>query len=108
MGVRRRRIQRDPATVPDYSGQLADFVSGAGGPDINQYRLRDVIRGAVENLEPHRVPFYLLELAGDFHRYYNKPSNRIISEQRELSLARLFLARLLMDGLGVLPRSPSG
>jgi arginyl-tRNA synthetase len=61
--------------------------------------LPEVIRGAVENLEPHRVPFYLLELAGDFHRYYNKPSNRIISEQRELSLARLFLARLLMDGI---------
>ena len=61
--------------------------------------LPEVIRGAVENLEPHRVPFYLLELAGDFHRYYNKPSNRIISEQRELSLARLFLARMLMDGI---------
>ncbi len=61
--------------------------------------LPEVVRGAVESLEPHRVPFYLLELAGDFHRYYNKPSNRIISEQRELSLARLFLARLLMDGI---------
>jgi arginyl-tRNA synthetase len=61
--------------------------------------LPGVIRGAVESLEPHRVPFYLLELAGDFHRYYNKPSNRIISEQRDVSLARLFLARLLMDGI---------
>jgi arginyl-tRNA synthetase len=61
--------------------------------------LPEVIRGAVESLEPHRVPFYLLELAGDFHRYYNKPSNRIISEQRDVSLARLFLARLLMDGI---------
>ena len=62
-------------------------------------RLPGVVRGSVESLEPHRVPFYLLELAGDFHRYYNKPSNRIISEQRELSLARLFLARVLMDGI---------
>jgi arginyl-tRNA synthetase len=61
--------------------------------------LPEVIRGAVESLEPHRVPFYLLELAGDFHRYYNKPSNRIISEQRDVSLARLFLAWLLMDGI---------
>ena len=61
--------------------------------------LPEVVRGAVEALEPHRVPFYLLELAGDFHRYYNKPSNRIISEQRELSLARLYLARLIMDGI---------
>ena len=58
-----------------------------------------MVSGAVESLEPHRIPFYLLELAGEFHRYYNKPSNRIISEQRELSLARLFLARLLMDGI---------
>ena len=61
--------------------------------------LPGVVRGSIESLEPHRVPFYLLELAGDFHRYYNKPSNRIISEQRELSLARLFLARVLMDGI---------
>ena len=61
--------------------------------------LPEVVRGAVESLEPHRVPFFMLERAGDFHRYYNKPANRIISEQRELSLARLFLARLLMDGL---------
>ena len=61
--------------------------------------LPGVVRGSIESLEPHRVPFHLLELAGDFHRYYNKPSNRIISEQRELSLARLFLARVLMDGI---------
>jgi arginyl-tRNA synthetase len=38
----------------------------------------------------------LLELAGDFHRYYNKPANRIIDvEHRDLSSARLFLARVL-------------
>jgi arginyl-tRNA synthetase len=61
--------------------------------------LPEVVQGAVENLEPHRVPFYLLELAGDFHRYYNKPANRIISEHRELSLARLFLCRLLREGI---------
>ncbi len=61
--------------------------------------LPEIVRGAVEALEPHRIPFYLLELAGDFHRYYNKPSNRIISEQRGLSMARLFLARRLMEGV---------
>ncbi len=76
--------------------QLSEEELGVARKLIN---LPEVVRGAVESLEPHRVPFYLLELAGDFHRYYNKPSNRIISEQRELSLARLFLARLLMDGI---------
>jgi arginyl-tRNA synthetase len=58
--------------------------------------ITEVVEEAVVNLEPHRVPFYLLELAGDFHRYYNKPANRIIDlEQRDLSLARLYLARVL-------------
>jgi arginyl-tRNA synthetase len=61
--------------------------------------LPGVVREAVENLEPHRVPFYLLELAGDFHRYYNKPTNRIIGDKRELSVARLFLSRLLKEGI---------
>ncbi|HEY2664292.1 MAG TPA: arginine--tRNA ligase [Candidatus Binataceae bacterium] len=48
-------------------------------------------------LEPHRIAFFLLELAGEFHRYYNKPSNRIISEDRELSAARLLWAKVLKD-----------
>ncbi|HVN91513.1 MAG TPA: arginine--tRNA ligase [Candidatus Binataceae bacterium] len=56
----------------------------------------EIVAGAAEALEPHRIPFTLLELAGDFHRYYNKPTNRIIDpDNRELSLARLFVAGVL-------------
>lgn len=40
--------------------------------------------------EPHRLVFYLMQLAGDFHRYYNR--TRILGEDRELSRARLLLA----------------
>lgn len=57
--------------------------------------LPEVATGAAQFLEPHRIPFFLLELAGEFHRYYNKPTNRIIGPERELSLARLYLANLL-------------
>ncbi len=58
--------------------------------------IADIVAEATVALEPHRIPFYLLELAGDFHRYYNKPANRIIDvEHRQLSSARLFLARVL-------------
>ena len=68
--------------------------------------LPEVMTGAAEALEPHRIPFFLLDLAGEFHRYYNKPANRIISPNRELSLARLYLAGLLRTalaaGLGIL------
>ena len=56
----------------------------------------EIIAGATEALEPHRIPFALLELAGDFHRYYNKPANRIIDpDHPALSLARLFVAGVL-------------
>ncbi len=58
-----------------------------------------IVTASVETLEPHRIPFYLLELAGGFHRYYNKPANRIIGPDRELSLARLFLAALVREGI---------
>ncbi len=59
--------------------------------------LPEVVGDATTALEPHRIPFYLVDLAAEFHRYYNKPSNRIIGENRELSLARLFLAGVLKD-----------
>lgn len=59
----------------------------------------EVATAAAQALEPHRMPFYLLELAGEFHRYYNKPSNRIIGPERELSLSRLYLAALLRTGI---------
>jgi arginyl-tRNA synthetase len=59
----------------------------------------EVATAAAQALEPHRMPFYLLELAAEFHRYYNKPSNRIIGPERELSLARLYLAGLIRAGL---------
>jgi arginyl-tRNA synthetase len=61
--------------------------------------LPDVMSAAAEALEPHRIPFYLLELAGEFHRYYNKPANRIIGPDRELSLARMFMASILKDAI---------
>ena len=61
--------------------------------------LPDVMSAAAEALEPHRIPFYLLDLAGEFHRYYNKPTNRIIGPDRELSLARMFMAGILKDAI---------
>jgi len=52
-------------------------------------QLNDVLEDSVRELEPHRLVFYLLELAGEFHRYYNR--FRVISDDLELSHARLSL-----------------
>ncbi len=51
----------------------------------------DVIEDSVRELEPHRLTFYLLELAGEFHRYYNR--HRVISDDEGLSGARLLLVQ---------------
>jgi arginyl-tRNA synthetase len=52
-----------------------------------------LVVGAAEDLAPHRIVFYLQELAGQFHSYYNK--HRVISENDELSKARLWLGEAL-------------
>jgi arginyl-tRNA synthetase len=49
----------------------------------------DLVRGAACELAPHRIIFYLQDLAGKFHSYYNK--HRVFSEDVELSRARLWL-----------------
>jgi arginyl-tRNA synthetase len=53
-------------------------------------RFPEVIIGAAEALEPHRLTFYLNDLAAIFHSYYNK--NKVLSDDLALSKARLFLA----------------
>jgi arginyl-tRNA synthetase len=52
-------------------------------------QFNDVLEESVRDLEPHRMIFYLLELAGDFHRYYNR--HRVINDDAELTRARLLL-----------------
>jgi arginyl-tRNA synthetase len=54
-------------------------------------QFNDVLEDSVRELEPHRMVFYLLGLAGEFHRYYNH--NRVISDDPGLSQARLLLVR---------------
>ncbi len=67
-------------------------------------QLDDIIEESVRELEPHRLIFYLLELAGEFHRYYNR--HRVISDDEGLSRARLLLAqnvqRAIRRGLDIL------
>lgn len=64
----------------------------------------DVIEGCAKSLEPHRITFYLLDLVGKFHSYYNK--TRVLVDDRELTLARLLLLNMLREvirsGLNIL------
>ena len=57
-----------------------------------------LIESAALDLEPHRLIFYLMELAGQFHSYYNK--HKVISDDLELSRSRLCLVDGLQTVLG--------
>lgn len=63
-----------------------------------------VFEGAAIACEPHRITYYLQELAGVFHAYYYK--HRVISDDKRLTLARLSLCRgvniVLDEGLKLL------
>jgi arginyl-tRNA synthetase len=63
-----------------------------------------IFEGAVNTHEPHRITFYLQELSGMFHPYYNKC--RVISDDIELTRAKLALCEairiVLQDGLEIL------
>jgi len=51
----------------------------------------DLVAGAALALEPHRVAYYLQELAQLFHPYYNR--HRVIGDDLALTHARLALVR---------------
>lgn len=93
---------------------LADDFSGADLSLLNTPEEIRIIKklvfypmafeAAALNREPHRVTFYLQELAGLFHPYYNR--HRVVTEDLALSRARLALCEairlVLREGLGTL------
>ena len=70
-----------------------------------------MVEGAALAYEPHRIAFYLYDLAGDFHMLWNRGRDdaalRFLQADRPVeTLARLALvaatAAILRSGLGVL------
>jgi len=64
----------------------------------------EVVRSAARAREPHRIAFWLQELAGLFHPYYK--THRVIQDDRRLMLARLALCaavgQVIATGLDLL------
>ncbi len=50
----------------------------------------EVVENAAHDLAPHSIAFYLKELAGEFHSYYN--ATRLLADEEEVKRARLALA----------------
>ena len=92
--------------VPGYSEVKLDRLTLSEETDLIKAitRFPEVVAGAAGALEPHRLTFYLNDLAGFFHSYYNR--NKVLSEDAEMSGARLFLVQsvriVLRNALGLL------
>ena len=57
-----------------------DRARGAGARSSGCCSIPEVVRGAARALEPHRVAYWLQELAGLFHPYYK--NHRVIQDDR--------------------------
>lgn len=80
-GIERGTLAVAPLELLTHDEELALLKSIAAYPAL--------VENAALALEPHRIVFYLQELAGQFHSYYNK--HRVISEDEGLTRARLWL-----------------
>ncbi len=60
-------------------------------------RLPETVDEAAREFEPHKIVYYLTELAGQFHSYYNK--TKVVTDNAELSEARLYLLQQIKQVL---------
>ena len=67
-------------------------------------RYPEVIQAAAQWMEPHRIAFYLMDLAAAFHAYYNK--HRVLTDDPKLADGRLNLVlavqKIIRNGLNLL------
>jgi arginyl-tRNA synthetase len=71
---------------------------------LKLFEFEELVRDAALDRAPHRLTRYLEELAAMFHVFYNR--HRVISDDEELTSARLFLVsctrQVLRNGLSIL------
>ncbi|MDF0697870.1 arginine--tRNA ligase [Rhizobium sp. MC63] len=94
---------------------LAKAVAGVGDPTELQLvaKLAEfprIVEAAAQSQEPHRIAFYLYDLASSFHAHWNKGKDQtelrfVNDKNRESSIARLGLvyavASVLKSGLAI-------
>jgi arginyl-tRNA synthetase len=102
------------AALDDSSLATADLAPLADPNELGMIKLLAGWPRVVENAalahEPHRVAFFLTDLAASFHGFWNRgnddPGLRFIVEDRATTLARLALARavavVIASGLAVM------
>lgn len=100
-----RRAREEGMSEPDASADLARLDHASERALMRQLlQFPDLIQGAAEAREPHRLTTYLRNLAATFHPFYHQC--RVLGEEAGLADARLALCeatrRVLSNGLSLL------
>ena len=101
------------SVISQWAGNLADLQGADLGRLDNPRELaianklgefREIIESAARDLAPHMIAFYLKDLAGEFHAWYN--AERMLVDDAALRDARVALAaavrQVIRNGLAIL------
>ena len=101
------------SVLNQWSGVLADLAEADLARLDNERELAlcarltafpEIVQNAAADYAPHQIAFYLKDLAGEFHSYYN--AERMLVDDEGLKLARLALAaavrHVIRNGLRLL------
>lgn len=106
-----RRAQEAGLPRPSFDASLAKFLTMPEELELAKRILAfpEVVEGAAEALEPHRIVFFIQETTAAFQRYYEKgkrAGEKVISEDEGKTMARLFLIacmkQVFANALGLL------
>ncbi len=101
-----RKAEAEGVPLPDPAATALEGLTDPAEVDLARLlsEFPELVEGAARALEPHRTTFYLHELAGAFHSYYN--ATRVLVDDPALSAARLVLVlavgQVLANGLTLL------
>jgi arginyl-tRNA synthetase len=116
-------VQYAHARICSLGRKIAEAGIQPGTPDLSLLDAEDlemvkfaaqfprIVESAAANREPHRIAFYLFDLAAAFHGYFNmgndRPDRRVLMVNRpELTQARLYLAngigQIIRNGLSIM------
>ena len=116
-------VQYAHARICSLGRKVAEAGIEAGVPDLSLLDAEDleivkfagqfprIVEAAAASREPHRIAFYLFDLAAAFHGYFNmgndRPERRVLIVSRpELTQARLYLAngigQIIRNGLSIM------
>ena len=116
-------VQYAHARICSLGRKVAEAGIEVGVPDLSLLDAEDleivkfagqfprIVEAAAASREPHRIAFYLFDLAAAFHGYFNmgndRPERRVLIVSRpELTQARLYLAngigQIIRNGLSIM------